>query len=131
MVPYATTYRQNRMALDVNSLKDDVDIDDAVINVVPTQGALVLANFTARVGERALLTLIRYGKPLPFGATVSIAGAAEEGIVGDDGEVYLSGLSPQGTLKAQWGPQPDQQCLTHYHLPDVSQPLARQHLECR
>jgi outer membrane usher protein len=28
------------MALDVNSLKDDVDIDDAVINVVPTQGAL-------------------------------------------------------------------------------------------
>ncbi|MDX7589570.1 fimbria/pilus outer membrane usher protein, partial [Enterobacter kobei] len=67
VVPYATTYRQNRMALDVNSLKDDVDIDDAVINVVPTQGALVLANFTARVGERALLTLSRYGKPLPFG----------------------------------------------------------------
>jgi outer membrane usher protein FimD/PapC len=33
VVPYATTYRQNRMALDVNSLKDDVDIDDAVINV--------------------------------------------------------------------------------------------------
>lgn len=131
VVPYATTYRQNRMALDVNSLKDDVDIDDAVINVVPTQGALVLANFTARIGERALLTLSHYGKPLPFGATVSIAGAAEEGIVGDDGEVYLSGLSPQGTLKAQWGPQPDQQCLTHYHLPDVSQPLVCQHLECR
>ncbi len=57
----------------------------------PTQGALVLANFTARVGERALLTLSRYGKPLPFGATVSIAGSPEEGIVGDDGEVYLSG----------------------------------------
>ncbi|EKZ3167006.1 TPA: fimbrial biogenesis usher protein [Klebsiella aerogenes] len=131
VVPYATTYRQNRMALDVNSLKDDVDIDDAVINVVPTQGALVLANFTARVGERALLTLSRYGKPLPFGATVSIAGSPEEGIVGDDGEVYLSGLSPQGTLKAQWGQHPDQQCLTHYHLPDVSQSLARQHLECR
>ncbi|EQB8221031.1 fimbrial biogenesis usher protein [Klebsiella aerogenes] len=131
VVPYATTYRQNRMALDVNSLKDDVDIDDAVINVVPTQGALVLANFTARIGERALLTLNHEGKPLPFGATVTIAGAPEEGIVGDDGEVYLSGLSPQGTLKAQWGPQPDQQCLTHYHLPDVSQPLARQHLECR
>ncbi|HBS5892209.1 TPA: fimbrial biogenesis usher protein [Klebsiella aerogenes] len=131
VVPYATTYRQNRMALDVNSLKDDVDIDDAVINVVPTQGALVLANFTARVGERALLTLSRYGKPLPFGATVSIAGSPEEGIVGDDGEVYLSGLNPQGTLKAQWGQHPDQQCLTHYHLPDVSQSLARQHLECR
>jgi hypothetical protein len=36
VVPYATTYRQNRMALDVNSLKDDVDIDDAVINVAPS-----------------------------------------------------------------------------------------------
>lgn len=131
VVPYATTYRQNRMALDVGSLKDNVDIDDAVVNVVPTQGALVLANFTARVGERALFTLNHSGKPLPFGATVSVVDSAEEAIVGDDGEVYLSGLSPQGTLKAQWGPQPDRQCVAHYHLSDVGQPLARQHLECR
>lgn len=53
VVPYATTYRQNRMALDVNAMADDVDIDDAVTRVVPTEGALVLARFKARVGARA------------------------------------------------------------------------------
>ncbi len=36
VVPYAATiYRQNRMALDVNAMADDVDIDDAVTRVVP------------------------------------------------------------------------------------------------
>ncbi len=34
-------------------MADDVDIDDAVTRVVPTEGALVLARFKARVGARA------------------------------------------------------------------------------
>lgn len=39
------------MALDTNSLNDETDIDDAVVNVVPTQGAIVRANFKARLGS--------------------------------------------------------------------------------
>ncbi|CAH3969058.1 putative outer membrane usher protein ElfC [Klebsiella oxytoca] len=131
VVPYATTYRQNRMALDVNSMADDVDIDDAVVNVVPTQGALVLASFKARVGERALLTLLHDGQPVPFGATASTDASAEEAIVGDGGEVYLAGLSPQGTLKVQWGRGASRQCLVHYQLPATRQALVRQRVECR
>lgn len=131
VVPYATTYRQNRMALDVNSMADDVDIDDAVINVVPTQGALVLASFKARVGERALLTLSHNGQPVPFGATASTDAPVQEAIVGDDGEVYLSGLNPQGALRVQWGREASQQCLVHYQLPATRQALVRQHVECR
>ncbi|VFS22440.1 outer membrane usher protein FimD [Salmonella enterica subsp. enterica serovar Typhimurium] len=57
---------KNRMALDVNAMADDVDIDDAVTRVVPTEGALVLARFKARVGARALVTLNHNGKPVPF-----------------------------------------------------------------
>ena len=77
MVPYRHDLSPNRMALDVNSMADDVDIDDAVVNVVPTQGALVLASFKARVGERALLTLLHNGQPVPFGATASTDASAE------------------------------------------------------
>lgn len=131
VVPYATTYRQNRMALDVNSMADDVDIDDAVVNVVPTQGALVLANFKARVGERALLTLLHNGQPVPFGASASTDAPVQEAIVGDEGEVYLAGLNPQGTLKVQWGHEASQRCLVHYQLPATRQALVRQHVECR
>ncbi len=131
IVPYATTYRQNRVALNVDSMADDVDIDDAVTTVVPTAGALVKASFNAHVGERALFTLIHLGKPVPFGATVSRDDISGETIVGDDGEVYLSGLSARGTLKAQWGSQSDQQCLVHYQLPKTQQPLVRQKVECQ
>jgi outer membrane usher protein len=88
-----------------------------VKKVVPTSGALVLATFKTRVGERVLLTLTRNGKPLPFGATVSQADSDNSGIVGDNGQVYLAGLPPEGKVLAQWGNSPDQQCHASYRLP--------------
>jgi outer membrane usher protein len=36
VLPYATEYRENRVALDTNTLADNVDLDDAVVSVVPT-----------------------------------------------------------------------------------------------
>ena len=130
IVPYATTYRLNRLALDTNSLNDETDIDDAVVNVVPTQGALVRASFKARIGKRALVTLIYHGKPVPFGAIVNRSDNREATIVGDDGETYLSGLAPTGTLKAQWGENVGQQCQANYQIPGSKQPLVREKVEC-
>ncbi|MBF3355424.1 fimbria/pilus outer membrane usher protein, partial [Leptospira borgpetersenii serovar Hardjo-bovis] len=117
VVPYATTYRQNRMALDVNAMADDVDIDDAVTRVVPTEGALVLARFKARVGARALVTLNHNGKPVPFGATVTVNDRHAEAIVDQAGEVYLSGLSGPGGLQVRWGELPAPPCLPSCHPP--------------
>lgn len=91
VVPYATTYRQNRMALDVNAMADDVDIDDAVTRVVPTEGALVLARFKARVGARAPVTLNHNGKPVPFGATVTVNDRHAEAIVDEAGRSIFPG----------------------------------------
>jgi len=31
VVPYATTYRRNRMALDTTTLPENVDLDDTVV----------------------------------------------------------------------------------------------------
>ncbi|ECG8257707.1 fimbrial biogenesis outer membrane usher protein [Salmonella bongori] len=130
VVPYATTYRQNRIALDVNAMADDVDIDDAVTRVVPTEGSLVMARFKARVGARALLTLDHEGKPVPFGATVTVNDRHAEAIVDEAGEVYLSGLAAQGVLYARWGNLPDQHCVAHYQLSSSRQTLSRQRTEC-
>ncbi len=118
VVPYASTYRQNRMALDTNTLNDETDIDDAVVNVVPTQGALVLAKFKARVGKRDLMTITHNGQPVPFGATVARSDNGGDTIVGDAGQAYLSGLSPQGKLIVQWGDEADKRCTVNYKLPD-------------
>lgn len=117
VVPYATTYRRNRMELDTTSLPDNVDLEDTVVSVVPTRGALVRAEFAAHVGARVLLTLTHNGKAVPFGAMVSAA-EGNSSIVGDDGQVYLSGLPLKGKLTVRWGDGAARQCVATYTLPD-------------
>lgn len=132
VVPYATEYRLNRVALNTNSLDNHTDIDEAVDSVVPTKGALVRATFKAHVGIRAMLTLTHNGKPLPFGSMVSMDGNDNAGIVGDDGQVYLSGLPLSGKLKVQWGEGADKQCQSTYSLPEDSKnkAITRATVEC-
>lgn len=120
IVPYVSTYRQNRIALNTSTLNSHTDIDDAIVNVVPTQGAIVRAKFNAHVGIRALITLTHNGKPLPFGASVARTDITGSGIVGDAGQVYMSGLPLSGTLKSQWGAGADEQCQAQYVLPKDS-----------
>lgn len=115
LLPYGSEYRENRVELDTRYLDGQTDIEETVTQVVPTRGALVRAEFKARNGVRALVTLTHNGKPLPFGTTVSDA-TGNTGITGDEGEVYLSGLEREGVLTAQWGSQGDQRCTAHYRL---------------
>ncbi|EEG82894.1 hypothetical protein PROPEN_03657 [Proteus penneri ATCC 35198] len=42
------------------------------------------------------------------------------GIVGDNGNVFISGLAPIGKLKAKWGRMEDQQCTFDYEINDKS-----------
>lgn len=119
VVPYLGSYRDNRVALDTMSLGDDMDIDAPVTTVVPTSGAIVLADFKARVGARALITLTFQGKPIPFGARATLmteGGENGSGIVADAGTVYLSGLPDRGQLTVLWGPAADQRCQANYQL---------------
>lgn len=119
VVPYATAYRENRIGLNTNTLGDDMDVDGAVTQVVPTEGAIVRAEFTTRIGERALLTLTQSnGQAVPFGAMVNGEVRGMTGIVGDDGQVFLSGLAPSGVLTVIWGSGSHQQCQVSYQLPN-------------
>ncbi|BEM36244.1 outer membrane usher protein (plasmid) [Serratia marcescens] len=125
VVPYATTYRLNRVALNTTTLKDNADLDDAVVNVVPTQGALVRAEFSTRIGARALMTVLQAnGKPVPFGATVMREDGSGGSIVDDSGQVYLSGLPPTGQMKVKWGNGNNQSCIVKYRLPKNSESSA-------
>ncbi|EKP4476761.1 fimbrial biogenesis outer membrane usher protein [Cronobacter dublinensis] len=118
VVPYVSPYRHNTIGLNTETLPDNADITQASQTVTPTRGAVVRATFATEVGARALIRLQRPdGKPVPFGATVVKAGEDEEFIVGEDGEVWLTGLSPQGTLNVSWGALATTQCTAAFHLP--------------
>lgn len=119
VVPYVTAYRRNQISLDTATLPDDVDMTLTSASVIPTRGAVVRADFNPNVGQRALMTLIRAnGDAVPFGATVSREDDKKNGgsIVGDGGQVYLSGMSDSGTLKVTWGSRADQTCRVSYSV---------------
>ncbi|WP_095124625.1 fimbria/pilus outer membrane usher protein [Pseudomonas sp. Irchel s3a12] len=121
VVPYLSTYRQNRIALDTESLGDDIDLETATQTVIPTRGAVVLAKFQTRIGSRVLLTLNYKNKPVPFGATVALQPNSEAsdnvGIVGTNGQVYLSGVADRGLLYVKWGSHDHNRCEANFELP--------------
>lgn len=127
--PYATAYRENRVAIDTRALDDMTDVEDSITRVIPTKGAIVKADFAVSHGQRVLLTLTHAGKPLPFGTIVT--SEAGNGIVGDGGQVYLAGLSDSGEVTASWGS--GQLCKAAYALSaeDKTNPVARLSSVCQ
>lgn len=133
VLPFVMDYRENRIALNTNTLADNVDLDEAVVSVVPTHGAVVLADFKTHIGLKVLMTLTYNGKPLPFGTVVSFDNGRSGSIVADRGQVYLTGLPLRGELKAKWGENVAEQCVVSYQLPPESQQQALSYLSaiCR
>ncbi|HBT1521753.1 fimbrial biogenesis outer membrane usher protein, partial [Klebsiella pneumoniae] len=133
VIPYATEYRENRIALNTNTLEDNVELDESVVRVVPTHGAIVRADFKVNIGLKILMTLTRNGKPVPFGAVVSTEGSKGGSIVADNGQVYLSGMPQAGKLQVKWGDSADSRCVASYSLHEESlkQALVNLAAECR
>lgn len=134
VVPYATSYRENRIVLDAASLKRNVDLENAVVNVVPTKGALVLAEFNAHAGGRVLMKTSTQGIPLRFGAIATLDGVqTNSGIIDDDGSLYMSGLPAQGAITVRWGEAPDQICHISYQLTEqqINAAITRMDAICR
>lgn len=116
-MPYVTPYRESTLSLDTATLPDGADIELSSQKITPTRGAIVRARFDTRVGKRVLMTLTRSnGEPVPFGAMVTTADNASSSIVGDNGQVYLTGMADTGTLMAKWGQAAAQQCHIDYQL---------------
>lgn len=122
VIPYATPYRENVVTLDNTTWQKNVDMTLASQTTVPTRGAVVRATFATSIGQRALLTLkLPDGKPVPFGAVVSVdnANSNSGGIVGDGGEVYLRGLPESGHLSVSWGAQTQDHCQLSVNIRDT------------
>ena len=140
VAPYLSDYSKNSVGLDPSSLPEDTELEQSNVNVYPTKGAVVMATFTPRIGYQVLMTLERAGTVVPFGATVSIKDDTQPGgrnasIVGDAGQVYLSGMPEKGTLLVKWGRAADNQCQVAFDLNRnkkvVGTPVRKAQGECR
>ncbi|HGV3501408.1 TPA: fimbria/pilus outer membrane usher protein [Providencia stuartii] len=113
VIPTVTRYERNKVSVDTATLTGNNDVAINTTTVVPTQGAIVLANFQAKRGARILLRLMNKDNPIAFGTQVFVFEKDKQvtsGIVANDGEVYLSGVPEQSVIKVKWGNKPAQQC---------------------
>lgn len=101
-----SSYRESNLAVDVNALPDGVDVADAMISQVLTEGAIGYTRVGARHGEQVLgrVELADGGHP-PLGALVlSTRSGKTAGMVADGGLVYLN-VEPDDreALTVTWG----------------------------
>lgn len=126
LVPYLSNYQNNNISMNPATLPDDVDLPQSSLNVYPTKGAVVMAKFATRVGYQVLVTLRHGETPIPFGTLITVqgedVGENNTGIVGDAGQVYLSGLPEKGQLTAKWGNNAASQCRAMFSLVNSSAP---------
>lgn len=121
VVPGVTPFRDTHLSFDTESINNDkVELLDTSKMVTPARGAIVVANYHTAIGSKALINLSQKdGGPVPFGANVTLqndTASSTAGIVGNNGQVYMTGLKETGTLLAKWGDAPNEQCLADYHL---------------
>ncbi|MBJ8363716.1 fimbrial biogenesis outer membrane usher protein [Citrobacter cronae] len=129
VVPSLTNYRRNTITVNTYG-RDDIDIQDSSLDVTPTKGAVVAADFTARAGKRALITLKRNHGVVPFGAMLSLSESTA--IVGDDGEVYLTGLKGTQTFTVQWGDGREARCAGSVTIPEeVPAGIYKANVQCQ
>lgn len=119
LVPYITPYRKNTIDIDTSALPENTEMALTSQTVSPSRGALVKANFSANVGYRALIALtLENGELIPFGSQVIFKDNPQlNNIVGNDGEVYLSGLGEKGQFIVKYN---NKQCSANYNLLGVS-----------
>ena len=130
IVPYASPYRKNELTLDPLTLADDTELPMTTQTVIPTRGAVVRAQYQTSVGYRVLMTLLRPGgRTIPFGAIATGSGS-QGAIIGDAGQVYLTGLDAQGQLLVKWGNAPDEQCKVTYRLPENAKGIVNMSSQC-
>lgn len=109
-------YRENVLSLDPMDTPDNVEILQTDIKVIPTGGAIVEGKFKTREGKKSFVRLMRQNnKNVPFGSVVSLRDHNNiAGIVGDDGEVFLTGLPESGTLIVKWGTGMENSCSVSF-----------------
>ena len=119
LVPNLGAYTPNQIRLNPQDLPISTDIDTIEQIVVPRLRSAVKIEFPIRSGRAALVrVLFDAGVPAPPGATIRVAGQAEEFLVARRGEAYVSGLQARSDLELEWN---GQRCA----FPIVLPPLRR------
>jgi outer membrane usher protein len=115
VLPYAQPYRSNWVSLDTRQLGADVELDNAVSQIVPRRGAMPVVRFKASSGRRVQFELVRSdGSKLPLGASVEDANGKALAVVDPTGRALVLSETDAGELRVKWA---GQSCRAPFTLP--------------
>jgi len=129
----AQPYRRNRFDLDLLTTEKNVTLNDSSMEVIPTRGAVIVAEYGTTMGHQVLITLTNKGKHLPFGAMVTLVREDTKvenkkhyggGIVGDAGQAWLTGIPDSGILNVKWGDGADSSCHVRFAITEAALKVA-------
>ena len=129
-MPTLSAYRKNTVSLDTATLGENVDVEQSGLTLIPTSGAVVLANYKTHIGYRVLFSCATTGEPLPFGAQAEVVEqnrhSANRSMVADGGSgLPERGVPERGTLRVTWyQDEEQQQCQTPFRLGKLIWPPA-------
>jgi outer membrane usher protein len=114
VLPYAQPYRTNWVSLDTRQLGADVELDNAVSQIVPRRGAMPVVTFKASVGRRVQFELVRAdGSKLPLGAVVKDDQGKVLAAVDPTSRALVLSEVDQGVLDVSWS---EQHCRAAFSL---------------
>ncbi len=115
VLPYAQPYRTNWVSLDTRQLGADVELDNAIAQLVPRRGAMPVVRFQASVGRRVQFELLRAdGSPLPLGASVEDGQGKVLASVDPTSQALVLVEQDSGRLTLRWS---EQRCSAPFQLP--------------
>ncbi len=99
-----SSYYRSKAQIDLNTLPDNVDAQQSVVQATLTEGAVGYRHFAVVSGQKAMTVLrLPDGSHPPFGAQVQNSKDQNTGIVGDMGSAYISGINPADVMTVMWG----------------------------
>ncbi|AHG42376.1 Outer membrane usher protein fimD [Pseudomonas syringae CC1557] len=115
VLPYVQAYRTNWVSLDTRQLGADVDLGNAINQVVPRRGAVPVVRFKASVGRRVQFELVLGdGSRLPLGASVEDEQGRALAVVDPTSQALVLSERDAGHLHVRWA---GQHCQAAYSLP--------------
>lgn len=97
------SYYRNKANIDLNNLGSNAEATKSVVQATLTEGAIGYRKFDLIAGKKAMgVVTLKDGSQPPFGAIVTNAKKQETGIINDDGQVYLIGITPGSKMSVSW-----------------------------
>ncbi|MCK7347721.1 fimbria/pilus outer membrane usher protein [Enterobacter kobei] len=96
------SYMKSNAGIEVEKLKSDVDVSQPLTQLTLTEGAIGYRKMNVVAGKKMMATVeLADGSKPPFGADV-MRENHQVGVIGDDGEVWLTGIEPGARMRVLW-----------------------------